>query len=92
VNAATIAGYTYQADNFCPKHIVAQLTANPGDAGHAAAVIADPETHLDLLARLAGVDRTDEWSFDSGDFPKVILGDQVEPDDFCGAGHQLLEP
>jgi len=91
MSTGPIVGYTYQADNYCPEHIVAQLTANPGHTGHQAASIPNAEQHLDLLARLAGVDREDEYTFDTDDFPKVIVADQVQDDEFCGAGHPLLE-
>ena len=86
----TIVGYTFAAAQFCPEHIVAQLTTNPGDTGHAGAAIGNPEAHLDLLARLAGVNRHDEDTFDTGEFPKVIFYDQTTPDDTCDAGHPLL--
>ena len=82
-----IVGYTYRAETLCPDHIVAQLTANPGDVNHADATIGNAEAHLDLLARLKGIDRMDEHSFDSGDFPKVIFSSATEGDtcDKCGA-------
>jgi hypothetical protein len=57
-------------------------------SGNSAAIAGQ---HLDLLARLAGVDREDEYTFDTDDFPKVITADQVQDDEFCGAGHPLLE-
>lgn len=91
MNAWTVVGYTYRAANFCPEHIVAALTANPGDAGHGAAVVHNIEDHLDVLARLAGIDRHDEDTYDSGDFPKVVFLDQLTGDEFCDAGHALLE-
>lgn len=77
MNAADIIGYTYRGENYTPDAIVAQLTTNPGKAGGVGAV-ANPEAHLDLLARLAGIDRQDEHSFDSDEFPKVIFADSVE--------------
>ena len=82
-----IAGYTYNTDNYCPGCIVGQLTTNPGDTHHGEhPSTTDPEQHLDLLARLATppVDRADETTYDSGDFPKVILPSQVTWRDQCG--------
>lgn len=39
-----------------------------------------------------GIDRTDETSYDSGDFPKVIVADQVEASERCGlCGTALLD-
>ena len=95
MNSNTIVGYTYRAENYCPDHIVAQLTANPGNADHATAEIGGGDTgtvedHLDLLARLAGIDRHDEYAFDSGDFPKVILVDQMDEAEACGVGGHLI--
>lgn len=93
MNATPIVGYTYRADQYCTGHIVAQLTANPGNVHHAEAVILDVEAHLDLLARLEGIDRYDEHSFDSDHFPKVIYASQVEgDDDRCGTcGEPLID-
>lgn len=92
MRADTIVGYTFNADQYGPECIVAQVTTNPGDVHHRDAKIDDAETHLDLLARIAGIDRMDEHSFDSGDFPKVIFAVQVESDEErCGAcGEPLI--
>lgn len=97
MNASTIVGYTYRAENYCPDHIVAQLTANPGNSGHATARIGGGEienvdAHLDLLARVAGINRKDEDTFDSGDFPKIIYVDQLDEAEACGVGgHPISE-
>ena len=81
-----IVGYTFQAETLCPDHIVAQLTANPGDVNHATATIGNAEEHLNLLAKIhrPPIDRQDERSFDSGDFPKVIFSSDTEGET-CGA-------
>jgi hypothetical protein len=77
-----IVAYTYRAANYCPRCIVGRLTVNPGDTGHRTTPWdTDPdtvETHLDTLARLGGIDRDDERSFDSGDFPKVVFRDSAD--------------
>ena len=80
-----VVGYTYRAANFCPSCIVAQLTTNPGNVHHQETQTdpAQTERHLDLLARLAGVDRMDERTFDSDDFPKVVFSSQVEDVEYC---------
>ncbi|WP_405057065.1 hypothetical protein OG474_30555 [Kribbella sp. NBC_01505] len=72
-----IVGYSYNADIYCPDHIVAQITSNPGDVWHSAARIGAAEMHLDLCARIKGVNRSDEGSFDGGDFPKVIYAEHA---------------
>ena len=74
-----IAGYTYQADNHRPEHLVEILIAQgrlaPGARGM------DADEALDQLAAVEDVDREDERTFDSGAFPKVILVGQVTEDD-----------
>lgn len=80
MKADAIVGYTYNADVYCPRHIMIAT-------GHAAERCADPEGVLNMLAEGRGIDRMDERSFDSGDFPKVIFAVQAcdEEHDTCGA-------
>lgn len=82
-----ISAYTYQADLLCPSCVLDAMTTDgtkrPGYA--AAALGRDPEQALDALAAVAMLDRYDEHSFDSDEFPKVVFADQVEPGDRCGA-------
>jgi hypothetical protein len=61
-----IVGYTYRADVWCRACVASRFTLR-GYHVH------DSETTLDLAAQRAGIDRRDERSFDSGDFPKVIF-------------------
>lgn len=86
-------GYTYSADNYCPDCIVEMFGATY-DAINAEGV-------LDLVARARGIDRYDERSYDSGDFPKVIFHahdvcnayEGYEPGqcgDRCGRCHEFL--
>jgi hypothetical protein len=49
------------------------------------------EEALDFLAQRRGIDRYDEHTFDSGDFPKVIFRDQVTDDDVCGVCGEKLD-
>lgn len=52
------------------------------------------EDNLTEMAVAFGIDRNDEWSFDSGEFPKVILAQMVEDQgtDYCGqCGRDLAE-
>lgn len=74
-----LAGYTYQADNYCRRCIIAVLDA-PELALHGDT---DPEECLDIVAEARGIDRYDERSFDSNDFPKVIFDYQVEGIEKC---------
>jgi hypothetical protein len=66
-----IVGYTYNAENYCPDHIVEQID------GQAPVPEREAEAKLDYLAGMFGIDRYDERSFDSGNFPKVIFRDQA---------------
>jgi hypothetical protein len=65
------AGYTYQAEVLCPPCMMRAL----GFPGYSNA-----EETLDRLAERQGIDRDDERSFDSGEFPKVILSSGVHGD------------
>jgi len=70
MSAADIVGYIYKADLVCPPCILGLVQMS--HAEHF-----DAEQGLDAIARFFGINREDESSFDSGDFPKVIFGDQV---------------
>jgi hypothetical protein len=77
MHATDIAAYTYQAELVCPRCVlsVADTYYHPSEPA---------EDVLDRAARLRGIDREDESSFDSGDFPKVVfasqVADMIEPD------------
>jgi hypothetical protein len=92
----TIVGYTFNADTYCPRCIIAQLPTGEGQAfdGWALAEGAAPmstEDNLHEIAAAFGIDWQDESSYDSGDFPKVVFAGQVEEDERCGAcGETLL--
>jgi hypothetical protein len=76
-----ITGYTYRADNYCPR-CMGKL-ATDGDRVPGNLYADQVEQILDALAHTLGVNREDEWSFDSDGFPKVILStddDEIE----CG--------
>lgn len=75
----TIAGYTYQAENYRPDDLI-ELLISAGDAAPGARGMT-PEEVLDQIAGERGIDRLDERTFDSGEFPKVILEEQVTDDD-----------
>lgn len=100
MHATTIVGYTFNADNYCPDCTFDGWNGNrPADMPGYASV----EQLLTAIAKSRGIDRDDESSFDSGDFPKVIFADQVhdgcsldngyEPGqcgDRCGSCHEPL--
>lgn len=91
MSSGDIAGYTYNADTYCPDCIIGALPTGDGQAfdGWATSVPMSPEDNLNELAFAFGIDREDEHGFDSGDFPKVILEYMTE-DDFCATcGREL---
>lgn len=81
IKSHTIVGYMFQANQFCGRCIGGQLPTGPGET---------PEENLNEIAAAFGIDRGDESSFDSDEFPKVIRADQVRDDDRCGACGELL--
>lgn len=89
-----VVGYIYRADIFCPGCLLAALPTGEGEAFDGWADCSIPpmtaEQNLDEIAYAFGIDRTDEWSFDSGDFPKVILSLDDAARDQCGQCGQVL--
>ena len=80
-----IVGYTYRAEQWTPEGVVRQLLAERRAAP--AALDMKVEDVLDQIAGAEGIDREDERSFDSDEFPKVIFADQVEdPDELFADG------
>lgn len=80
----TIVAYTYRADVYCPACVASMFTT---DDSYLDVPDADAETLLDYFARRLGIDRENEWGFDSENFPKVVFADQVFPGpdtDYCG--------
>ena len=78
-----IIGYTYKTEITCPECTVDRVTNSPVltipyDLPN------DPEEALDIIADANAIDAQDEYSFDSNDFPKVILSVmEIEPDEIC---------
>jgi len=95
MHATTIVGYTFNADTYHPSCLT--LPTGPDEAFDgwdlADGVRMSTEDNLNEIAYAFGINRADESSFDSGDFPKVIFACQVESDDeTCGAcGAPLLD-
>jgi hypothetical protein len=66
----TIVGYTFNADVCCPDCIARMFGGLNALQG--------AEQILDHAARWRNIDRADESSFDSGDFPKVVFADALD--------------
>ena len=87
-HATDIVGYTYNADLYCSDCILTAL----GVSGNY-----DPRqytTEEALTAAASGeffdIDRHDESSFGSGDFPKVVFRTMLEDGDRCGSCGEIL--
>jgi hypothetical protein len=72
-----IVGYTFNAETYCPGHIIDALPTGEGGAFEgwalAAGIHMSVEDNLDEVAASFVINRADESSFDDGEFPKVIL-------------------
>lgn len=95
MHATTIVGYTYKADFYCPRCIIEQLPTGDGEAFDGWALADDitmsTEDNLNEIAAAFGIDRYDETSFDSDEFPKVVFANMIDEDEFCGScGEPLI--
>lgn len=68
-----LVGYQFRADFYCEEHILPEMGAEPKPG--------NVELGLEWLADERGIERENESSFDSGDFPKVLFRDAAEPYD-----------
>ena len=90
-----IVAYTYCADIYCPTCIVPELRKRIGYGPFDFSL--DTETVLDQVALANGLDRYDETTFDSDEFPKVVFRDALSDavlDDAhyndCGGCHEEM--
>ena len=81
-HATDIVGYTYRADLYCPACIITQSNCYP-DGGM---WIATAEQLLSMRASQLNIDRMDETTFDSGEFPKVVFRDMLTCVEVCECG------
>ena len=89
--SVAIVGYTFRAETLCPDCTIKALPTGEGQAydGWALAegVHMSVEDNLNEIALAFGINRTDEHTFDSDDFPKVVFDVQLldgETCDHCG--------
>ncbi len=76
MNVDTIVGYSFKAETFCTEHIkleVHRRLVKPLGIYDNETNKLDPELYLDAIASKLGIDRMEESSFDSDDFPKIIF-------------------
>lgn len=83
-----IAAYTYRTDLYCPACTIEAMIAT-GIAAPAARNMPTVEV-LDQCAAAMAIDRDEDTSFDSEEFPKPVLLDWLDPADTCAACHEPL--
>lgn len=83
-----IVAYNYKADIFCPKCAVVELRRQITGYGPFDWTLPVEEV-FDSVAMANGIDRYDEATFDSDEFPKVVFRDMTENN--CGrCGKEIL--
>lgn len=89
MKAYDIVGYTYKAETLHPSCLVDKLIRTSW-ASPAARDLPE-ESVLDAIAEAREINREDEYTFDSDDFPKVVFADSVQDDERCDAcGNSLI--
>jgi hypothetical protein len=89
MKAFDIVGYTYQAEILCKECARRAARRNNPDPAPVESWLA--ETELNDWANTIGLDREEEESYDSNDFPKVIFASEVQEGETCGeCGEALL--
>lgn len=89
MHATDIVGYTFNAETLCPS-CMRKKAAFVNETNGRNAEFMPLDRLLDYWAVYQGIDREDEHSFDSGDFPKVIFESSVEDCERCnGCGEHL---
>lgn len=83
--ATAPAAYTFKADVYHPDCIVPAMAATEDYEGWdlAAGITMTVENNLDEIAAAFSINRGDEVTFDSDEFPKVVFSDQLDSDT-CG--------
>lgn len=94
MKTSDIVGYDYNGDTYCRDCIKEVLPTGEDQAydGWADATgRMDSEEFLEGIAQAFGIDRGDERTFESGDFPKVVFSSQIEGDENCGKCGRLID-
>jgi hypothetical protein len=86
IKSYDIAAFAFQAGLYCPGCIQVVLPEDPRYDGWAVAqpTMMTAEDNLNEVATAFGINRQDESTFDSDDFPKVVFAGQLEGDEYCG--------
>lgn len=78
-----LVAYVYKCEVLCPFCLKERLGQDQS---------VDIEKVLDLAAAAKGLDREDETTFDSDDFPKVLLYPEVDDGEACCGCANLIPP
>ena len=93
MKAFDIVGYTYKAATYCADCIENVLTVDDGEYDGwklGKGIYMPVEDSLNEIAYHFGINRDNEYSFDSDDFPKVIFQSMVEDGEQCAqCGNEL---
>ncbi len=90
-HSTDIVAYTYEADIYCPSCMHLGFTREALAAGRASEFEGfSTEQVLDWCANELAIDRYDEYSFDSSEFPKVVFRDAIDHNEHCGGCHTTL--
>ena len=76
MNVDTIVGYVFNAETFCAEHVALEVhrrLVKPRGIYDNEINKLDTELYLDAIANKLGINRMEESSFDSDDFPKIIF-------------------
>jgi len=90
MHATEIIGYTFASQIVC-KQCLRKKAATVSEANGHNAEFTPLEDLLDRWAKIDGVDREDEDSFDSDDFPKVTFETGDAKHESCGTCYARLD-
>jgi hypothetical protein len=85
--AWAVVAYVFHAEILCPECTLKALPTDPGqefDGWRDATGRMTAEENLTELALAFGIDRADERSFDSDEFPKVVFSSDLGDGESCG--------
>lgn len=84
-----VVGYIYNSDIYCSRCILTVVVLT--QPVHMSVVLEEAEVGLEKVAKILRVDRSNENTYDSDEFPKVIFADQVgSSDEVCAHCSQPL--
>lgn len=81
-----IAGYTYNADQYCVPCTYALITTVTFPDMTDEQIV----EQLDILGTAMNIPVYNERMYDSSDWPKVVFADQIEEIEYCGRCSTVL--